>query len=353
MKKLVIIQTTTPDYRAVFYKSIYNSLKENFEIYSGDCYFESSVKSSDKVQRNRINNYFLLNRKFLFQTGVWHLLFKDIVLVLEMNPRILSNWFFLIVRNLFRKKTVLWGHAWPRSGALSKSDFVRGLMRKLASKIIVYTKQQQKELNKIMPNKQVLVAPNAVISSSKMRTTIIGDFNNLIYVGRLTKLKKPFFLLKAFHKCLKKLPLETKLVIVGEGEEKKGLEKYIKENNLEERVEMTGHLSDYHTLQELYLSSFFSVSPGYIGLSITQSFSFGVPMIVSKNENHSPEIEAVIENENAIFFNTDDIDDFNEVLLNLFKNKTKWINKKESIINFCKKEYSVESMSKVFIDLCK
>ena len=44
--------------------------------------------------------------------------------------------------------------------------------------------------------------------------------NNIIYVSRLTKNKKPLFLLKAFNAALKDLPEKVNLIIVGEGEEK-------------------------------------------------------------------------------------------------------------------------------------
>ena len=74
-------------------------------------------------------------------------------------------------------------------------------------------------------------------------------------------------------------------------------------------------------------------------------------MLISKNENHSPEIEAVIEQENAIFFNTGDVDDFSLKLQSIYASKNEWIDKREQIVDFCKKNYSVEAMAQVFINL--
>ena len=351
MRKLVIIQTVIPDYRKYFFSAIEMALNNSFELYGGDFYFESSVKSDLKIAKTPVINHFYFNRKLLFQTGIWHLLFKDIILVLEMNPRILSNWIFLIIRKIINRKTVLWGHAWPRNGAHSKSDLLRNCMRLLANKIIVYTNQQQLELKSKMPKKEILAAPNAVVSASMMAFSKSSDQFNLIYVGRLTKRKKPYFLMKAFASEVDKYPSNTKLIIVGEGEEKDKIKKYIANNKLSNRIELFGHISDQKKLKELYFSSFFSVSPGYVGLSITQSFSFGVPMLVSKDENHSPEIEAVIPNINALFFETDNVNDFNKIIMNAFDNKEYWIKQRPSIVNFCKDSYSIEAMSKVFINL--
>ena len=38
MKKLVIVQTVTPDYRAVFFDTIQAALGNRFELYAGDFY---------------------------------------------------------------------------------------------------------------------------------------------------------------------------------------------------------------------------------------------------------------------------------------------------------------------------
>jgi len=352
LKKLIIIQTSSPDYRTLFFETIQKVLDDNFQLYAGDFYFEESVKSDNKIKRIHIKNLFLFKRKFLFQFGIWHLLFNNGILVLEMNPRILSNWIFLVLRKISNKKTILWGHAWPRQGQSSKSDLIRGMMRCLVSDIVVYTKRQKKELQIKMPNKSIFAAPNAVISKMKMTTSIKENSLNLIYVGRLTENKKILFLINAFHKGIDKYPKETKLIIIGDGEERNKIKSYIVKNKLEGRILLKGHVSDYNLLKEYYFKSFFSVSPGYVGLSIIQSFGFGVPMLVSKNENHSPEIEAVKPNINSLYFGTDDIDDFNKVILNAFENKEYWLQQKQNIVNFCKTEYSVEAMSKVFIDFC-
>ena len=137
MRKLVIIQTVIPDYRKHFFSAIETALNNSFDLYGGDFYFESSIKSDSKISKISITNHFYFNRFFFFLK--YSFIFKDVILVLEMNPRILSNWVFLIIRKIINRKTVLWGHAWPRKSAFSKSDLLRNFMRLLANKIIVYT----------------------------------------------------------------------------------------------------------------------------------------------------------------------------------------------------------------------
>lgn len=354
MKKLVIIQTVTPDYRTGVFNVLRKELTpSHFELYRGKEYFEKSVKTDERIEAKEVKNIFLLKRKFLFQVGIWHLLFKNVVLVLEMNPRIISNWIFLFLRRLTGRKTVLWGHAWPRSGKGSKSDSLRNLMRMCASSIIVYTKQQQKELAEYMPKKTIYAASNALLYKKEITASVTSQVapKDLIYVGRLSKAKKPLFLVKAFKESLDVISKETKLIIVGDGDQMIRVRQFIEDHHLEDRIILKGHVNDYEQLKSFYSTSLFSVSPGYVGLSITQSFGFGVPMLISKEEPHSPEIEAVIEGQNALFYKTDDVIRFRESVKIIYDSTIQWVNKRSEIALYCKENYSVESMAATFINL--
>ena len=354
MNKLIILQTVAPDYRKKFFQCIKGSLNNNFTLYAGKEYFENSVKTDESITfLKNVKNHYFFYRKFLFQTGMWQDCLKSNTLVMEMNPRIISNWILLITRLILRRKNVLWGHAWPRNGRNSNSDKLRNIMRLLADEIIVYTKTQAKELKEKMPNKTINAAPNAVFYKSEMVISDVPyeDINNIIYVGRLTEAKKALFLVDAFIKIIDDLPNKVRLIIVGEGEEKSKIINLVARKKLENRVQVMGHIGDYDTLQNLYSKSLLSISPGYVGLSITQSFGFGVPMLISKNEKHSPEIEAVIKGENACFFETDDIESFKNKLLSFFEQKKYWINKRTSISEYCKENYSTEKMAESFINL--
>lgn len=353
MKDIIILQTCVPDYRKKLFVYIQESLENRFGLYGGDDYFEASVKTDRSIIfLKRIKNHYFFGRRFLVQWGMWLDILKAKTVVLELNPRIISNWIILFLRIFLGKKTVLWGHAWPKNGKNSPTDKIRGAMRQLASVILVYTVTQKNELQLKMPKKKILCAPNSLFYKNEMLSNNDASvIQNIIYVGRLTALKKPFLLLMAFKKALYQLPNEVKLIIVGEGEEKEKLINYVKINDLEKRVLIMGHISDYNKLKSFYYTSLVSVSPGYIGLSVTQSFSFGVPMIVSKDENHSPEIEAVIEEFNAKYFDTDNIDSLSNRILELYENKSYWLKKREDISNFCKDNYSIEVMSEAFFDL--
>lgn len=352
MSKLVLLQTVATDYRKKLFDTLESNLKNDFILYAGENYFEESVKTDNTISYlHKINNVYLLDRKFLFQFGIWKESLKAEKLIMEMNPRILSNWVLLIMRKILGNETILWGHAWPRNGKDSKSDKVRQLMRQLGDVIVTYTKTQSEELKEKMPHKKIVFAPNSLYYKNEMFVHNKSGITDIIYVGRLTKLKKPKLLIEAYVKALKQLPSEANLIIVGDGEEKDVLHNLVQELKLENRIKLLGHIGDYDQLAKLYSTSLFSVSPGYVGLSITQSFGFGVPMLISKDENHSPEIEAVVQGDNSLFFKTDDIDDLAEKILFFYNEKEMWLKKRKSICEYCKKHYSIESMAQTFLKL--
>lgn len=351
---MIILQTVSPDYRAKFYAHLYSRLGNNFILYSGDRYFQKAIKSDISIKRIRVHNFFFLKRKVLFQAGVfWKEVFTKGIIVIELNPRIISNWAFLILRRFFGLKTYVWGHVWPRKGPNYYSENIRFRMQRLASGTITYTATQKKELLKKHPKLKAFTAPNSLFFEKEhmFSKTLPEEIKNIIYVGRLTPEKKPFFLLKSIHKLLLKHDTDIKLIIVGDGPEANKIKEYILIHHLSDHVYLKGHISNNDELRKLYKNALFSVSPGYVGLSITQSFAFGVPMLISRDENHSPEIEAAKEELNATFFETDNGNDLVNKVKEMFLNKNQLIQYRKDILDHCKNKYSIEKMTMAFTKL--
>jgi len=351
-KDIILTQVCIADYRDKFIKLILES--DNVCIQVGERYFEKTIKISDFVKEQSnvklINNKFYFDNKACWQSLEWNKICSAKYVVGELNPRILSTWCLLILRIILRKKTYLWGHAWSRSGYTSKTEPLRHLMRKLSNGLLFYTENQKKEFLNKYPNfnKKLCVAPNSVFLEKEMKAIQLGK--NFIYVGRLVKDKKVDILIKGFIKYAEKNE-DSILHIVGSGDQFDTLRELANNSVYHNRIIFHGHISDIDQLKKIYTNCAASVSPGYVGLSITQSLSFGVPMIISREEPHSPEIEAMIEGFNGSFFDTDDI---NSLALQM----KYWVNHvkdsenlSESIVEDCKKRYSVEKMVAGFLEL--
>lgn len=343
----MLVQTAVGDYRQKVLEELIRISPGNFCVLSGSEYFEASTKTKVVLPDNLklVKNVFLFKRRLLIQFGVTLAALKADGLILEMNPRIVNNWFILIARKLIGKKTVLWGHAWPRSGRASKSDKLRNMLRSLGDCIVVYTESQRLELLQRMPNKLIIAAPNSLYSQNDMYAED-GMPANFIYVGRLIKNKKPELLLRGYSRFLQENSnFQGKLIIIGSGPEMSNLKLLSEELGVSNKVSFEGHISDINVLRDYYANAICSVSPGYVGLSITQSFSFGIPMLISKTEPHAPEIEAAIEGINCLFFESNSLEDICAKLAEFYSSAGTWRSRQQEILNNCKNSYSVEHMA--------
>jgi glycosyltransferase involved in cell wall biosynthesis len=215
---------------------------------------------------------------------------------------------------------------------------------------VVYTETQARELREVMPDLAITAAPNALYRADAMRAATSEHPTDILCVGRLVAEKKPMLLLEAFARCVTRLPTDTRLVFVGEGGHRQRLEARISQLKLEHCVTLRGHVSDFEMLHDLYGNAVVSVSPGYVGLSITQSFSFGVPMIIARNEPHAPEIEAAVDGVNSLSFDENDPEALSDALIKVFQQRERWLSARTAIADECRRNYSIEVMAERLLD---
>lgn len=104
----------------------------------------------------------------------------------------------------------------------------------------------------------------------------------LVSVARLMPWKGMDVLIKIMPGLLEKFP-DLKLKIVGDGPERKNLEKIIKDLNLEKNVVLLGNLSREKTLSYIHVADIFVLNSGYEGLShvILEAMSLGRYVLAS------------------------------------------------------------------------
>lgn len=127
----------------------------------------------------------------------------------------------------------------------------------------------------------------------------------IISVGRLTRQKNYLLLLEAFSK--KDIRENYNLLIIGEGEDRVKLEKYIKENGLIENIYLKGFcLNPFKFLSKscLYISSSEWEEPGH---SILEAGYLNLPIITSDCPNGPKEL--YIHKKNAFVFKNNSAED--------------------------------------------
>lgn len=340
----VIAVASLGDYRSEVVSELHSKLGNSLTIYAGHPAYDSSIRLLEYQRFGVVelkNHYFLAG--LLVQSVPIIRLLCAKSLIMDLNPRVPHVWIITALRRLAGRRTMLWGHAWSKAGARSRGEKVRSALRRLSTGLVTYTEQQAEVLRTLHPTKVVVAAPNALYRRDQMAFSRDRPRFRILYVGRLVDQKKPQILLEAF-----KLLLQDKsnliLTFVGDGPARIELERMAGRLN-NAKVEFLGHVSDFERLREIYSEAIVSVSPGYVGLSITQSLAFGVPMIVSQREDHSPEIEAMRLNFNSRFFETDDANSLAATLMSFSDEANIWANRGESIAEDCRVRYSSERMA--------
>ena len=348
-RSVVVVQTVVPDYRMPFIDQLGERLGDRLLLVSGDEDWTHDVRHSDHAPVSLVQNRYFAGRQLLWQSGALRPAFEADVAVVSLNPRIVSNWIVLGTRRIRRRRTLVWGHAWPRKGPRSRTDRVRDIMRRLADAVIVYTDREAWDLRARRPKLDVTAAPNALYRMDEMVPADTGHPTDFLYVGRLNSSKKPGLLLEAFHLASPSMPEDVRLVFIGAGPLRNDLAERVAALGLESRVLLLGHVSDVAELRQAYSSAIASVSPGYVGLSLIQSLGNGVPMLIARDEPHAPEIEAIVEGENGWFFDSDSSEALASLLAAITAQRTSWTSRRAQIAERARATYSVERMVDAFV----
>lgn len=227
-------------------------------------------------------------------------------------------------------------------------DWLKKQFYNLSSGFIAYSKKDAKKSQRLCKHLPIWIASNSSVSQKDCfyikRNP--SEINNIIFVGQLGKRKKLPILLIAFKHAIENdfIPVDSNLIVVGDGPESESLRKSTKRLNISNRVNFAGTVIDINLLRELYSHALFSIAPGQIGLSATQSLAFGVPLILAQNEFTGPEVEPCVQGENAIYFKREDPTDLSQTLRKEWNKKDYWISQRSTISNKIKTEFSIENM---------
>jgi glycosyltransferase involved in cell wall biosynthesis len=340
--RVVLLRPAIGDYRLPALELLSEHLGGGLEVLAGDSDFAPTSRTTSDLGGllRPVRNRYVMGRRILWQGGCWHDVIAADVAVLELNPRMLSSWLMMLARRLGRRPTVLWGHAFPRAGRGARTDVLRGLMRRLADVVLVYTETERRQLLEAHPGERVLAAPNALYRAADIRPAPAAAPGTFVSVGRLVPLKKPRLLLDAFSAARPQLPPGTTLTFVGDGPLRADLEAAAGDG-----VRFLGHVVELDRLREVFGPALASVSPGAVGLSLIQSNAFGVPMIIARDERHGPEIEAARDGENAVMVPSDSPGALAEAMVRLARERDDWIARRPAISADTASRYSAEAMA--------
>jgi len=314
-KKICCIFNYGSHYRASIYKLMDQEFKCDF--YIGDK-LPGSIKKMDYNSligfKKKLKNIILFGN-FYWQVGAIKAVLKPYKhIIMDGEPYCISNWIILILAKLLGKKTYPWTHAWYGRETKTKK-IVKKYFFGMAHHILLYGDYARDLMIKEkFPPKKLSCIYNSLdydtqlsIRKELITTTIFSEYfknnnPNLIFVGRLTTVKRIDLLIKAIA-LLKTKPKIYNLIIIGDGEKKEELIKLADEHHLLKNIWFYGSCYNEEKLSELIYNSDLCVSPGNIGLTAMHVMSFGTPALTHNNFPFQvPEFEAIINEKTGLFF---------------------------------------------------
>ena len=218
------------------------------------------------------------------------------------NSKFLSQLFSSFIINIYQKTTI----------TLTMNQFSASVMEDYGLK-----------------NKKVGIVPNATSLKYKefdeeYEKQVLSKYNfhkekfNLIFIGRLVKVKNVYFILDVL-KEFKKVNPEFQMMFLGYGPEEEEMKNFCKENGLEDNVLITGKVSDENEKSILIKNSdilFFPSNYDTDGIVRIECACFGVPTLCAENTGVS---SSLIDNETG-FVEKLDIESMVNRLVFLSKN---------------------------------
>ena len=160
------------------------------------------------------------------------------------------------------------------------------LMRKRTDHIVVMNKEDYDIAteNKLCKGEVAFIHGMGVSQSRLPEPTPrarTGDTRNLVFVGEISRRKNQIFLVKA----LKELE-NAHLTLVGDGDERKNIEKYAKKHNLQNRITVTGFtkgVNEQLARADIYVSA--SMIEG-LPFNIIEAMNMHLPIVASDIKGH-------------------------------------------------------------------
>lgn len=283
-----------------------------------------------------------------FQKGVFRLLRKYDRFLMLGDSRSVSTWLFLLFSKFYpHKKVYLWSHG--IYGKESKVEmFLKKFIFKLADGIFLYNNYARKlvirngfDVNKLFVihnslNYSEQLQIRGQLKVSDVYNKHFGNKNpNIVFLGRLTRVKKLGMLLEAI-KILQERGNSFNVTFIGDGAEQKFLKLKVNDLNLKYNVWFYGACYDEGTIAKLIYNADLCVAPGNVGLTAMHAMVFGTPVIThNKFELQMPEFEAVIPFKTGNFFDYGNVNSLVEKIEEWFRFNS---DHRDDIMKECYKE---------------
>ncbi len=299
-----------------------------------DFVFGDSMDDVKKMDYSALHHFKkeVENRTFLFkplyyQKGVMSLLWEEYSVFLILGDlHCISTWGMLLLSRFAKKKVYLWSHGWYGRETFFKK-VVKKIYFKLADGTFLYGNYARDLMiksgisesklfviyNSLAYDEQLQIRENLRVSTL-FQSHFQNQYANLIFIGRLTKVKRLDLLLDALV-VLKSKSILVNLTLIGDGIMIEELKSQVQYKDLLENIWFFGACYEEATIADLIYNADLCVSPGNVGLTAIHALAYGTPVLTHDNFPYQmPEFEAIREGETGAFFKYENYESLAEVI---------------------------------------
>jgi glycosyltransferase involved in cell wall biosynthesis len=341
-KSCGLFTNIAPLYTRPLWIELNSSAQIDYTFYSSGEGF-SGIRSIDKMESLIVSDKGVFDWKFVkniyagkilvYQSGIIPFFLKTqhdaYVLFDEMYT--ISNWLAAIICRIRKKSLLMWGH-----GLYGDEKFLKKALRLLYFRLSDYHLVYGNRARNLMiengfAGERIFTVFNSLdyrrhkslydsinrCDLDRLRASLFPEHPDLpvvMFIGRLTREKKIFYLLEAVHMSRMKGNFYNCLII-GDGEESLSLRKLSDSLGISDSVCFYGQSYEEDINSRLIMMSECCVSPGNVGLTAIHSLSLGTPVVTHNNVyNQGPEVESVIQGKTGFFFEEDNTVSLSEVI---------------------------------------
>ena len=228
----------------------------------------------------------------------------DIVVHMQ-NLRILNFW--ILTLNPFRNfKLIHWGIGTSSSNGLKlKKNFIsllRNFLATFSSAQVLYTDYALPLFSNFVRNKTFIA--NNTIFNPNFKDLSLFKKNCFIFIGSLNKRKCIEILINSFCHAQNIGIGKLELLIIGDGPEKQQLQILVDKLQINDSVKFLGSVSNFKLKEKYFQRALACISPKQAGLSVLESFSYGVPFICFKDAISGGEHLNILNGNNGYLVNS-------------------------------------------------
>lgn len=286
--KIALLAPKISKYREPFY----NGLAENYSI---DFF---AYENADEIKKQNMEES-EINPTVIHSVSIFAILriysitklinSKYKILILPAEIRSLSTWLLLLLKNIFKKKIILWGHGISVKNYLKEEanyPYIKKIFHNLADIVWLYTEKEKRILQKNIDKNKIIVLNNTLDiepmlnvnfnveekNRSKKKYNISTEFN-FIFSARFSS---PYRRVDLLLEIIENLdPKKYGFIVIGDGKFKPNFKRFTNVYDL-------GAVYDRNLKNELFSVADLYLQPGWLGLSVVEALSYGKPIFTLK-----------------------------------------------------------------------